>query len=57
MIKPAYEFNEGYDYIDEVMIEFVKAHLKALFEEIKHGDQEHQDWLENKIKEYSREIK
>lgn len=32
----------------------VKQALQELFEECKHGDQEHQDWLENKFKEYLR---
>lgn len=26
--------------------------LKNLFEQTKHGDQEHQDWLKNKLNEY-----
>jgi hypothetical protein len=29
-----------------------KAFLNKLFQSIKHGDQEHQDWLENKIDEF-----
>ena len=32
--------------------EILKQSLEELFEECKHGDQEHQDWLENKFKEY-----
>lgn len=30
----------------------VKLALEELLEECKHGDQEHQDWLENKFKNY-----
>lgn len=26
--------------------------LRELFQEIKHGDQDHQDWLENKIEQF-----
>lgn len=33
----------------------VKLALEELFEITKHGDQEHQDWLENKFKEYLEE--
>ena len=28
--------------------------LEQLFQEIKHGDQEHQDWLRNKMEKFSR---
>lgn len=31
---------------------FTKEYCLALFDKIKHGDQEHQDWLEKEIKEY-----
>lgn len=30
----------------------VKNLFSKLFQEVKHGDQEHQDWLENKIKDF-----
>lgn len=30
----------------------VKDFCKELFEDIKHGDQEHQDWLENRIETF-----
>ena len=29
-------------------------HLDALFERVKHGDQEHQDWLKNEFEEYKK---
>ncbi|HEX8586084.1 MAG TPA: hypothetical protein VF680_16945 [Allosphingosinicella sp.] len=32
--------------------EEVKEMFLELFQETKHGDQEHQDWLENKIKDF-----
>jgi len=32
-----------------------KSYLRELFQEIKHGDQEHQDWLENKIEDFIKE--
>lgn len=34
----------------------MKDIFEQLFQEIKHGDQEHQDWLENKIKEFSKNL-
>lgn len=30
--------------------------LEKLYEEIKHGDQEHQDWLRQKMEEYSDKV-
>ena len=42
--------------VDELMIEFAKLHVKialdTIFEQSKHGDQEHQDWLKNKFSDY-----
>ena len=31
--------------------------IKSLFPEIKHGDQEHQDWLENHLKQHFKNSK
>src|SRR5690242_4411382 len=31
----------------------MKEIFEKLYEEIKHGDQEHQDWLKNKFEEFS----
>lgn len=36
----------------DVPVEDVAVLLRELYEEIKHGDQEHQDWLRNKIEEF-----
>jgi len=33
----------------------IKLALEELFEECKHGDREHQDWLENKFNNYLRQ--
>lgn len=42
-----------------LIIDMVNDHIKdlfnKLFEEIKHGDQEHQDWLKNKINNFLKE--
>lgn len=35
---------------------FAKEILEELFQKIKHGDQEHQDWLENEMKKYLDEL-
>lgn len=32
--------------------EVIKLALEELYEECKHGDKEHQDWLKNKFKSY-----
>jgi len=45
------------EYAEEDLIEFAKLQIKELFEEIKHGDQEHQDWLWNKMNEFAKNIK
>ena len=34
----------------------LKTVLNQLFEECKHGDQEHQDWLKNKFEEFYNKI-
>lgn len=33
-----------------------KQLFEELFEEIKHGDQEHQDWLKNKMDEFIKRL-
>ena len=38
--------------LEKARIDAIKYHMRQLFQEIKHGDQEHQDWLENKIEDY-----
>lgn len=38
--------------LEKARIDSIKHHMRQLFQEIKHGDQEHQDWLENKIENY-----
>lgn len=60
-VKNKFPVNTNGEYVrrnlEESMIEFAKFQFKELFEEIKHGDQEHQDWLENKMNEFSENIK
>lgn len=48
---------ENRDHIEwvgdlDVPVTDVAVVLRELYEEIKHGDQEHQDWLRNKIEEF-----
>ena len=58
-IQTAKEFLDSStnEYAEEDLIEFAKLQIKELFEEIKHGDQEHQDWLWNKMNEFAKNIK
>lgn len=42
----------NYEKASELLNLFLKEKCYELFEEIKHGDQEHQDWLKNKIEEF-----
>lgn len=44
-------------FIEADLIAFVKLHIENFAEQIKHGDQEHQDWLLNAAKEYISKIK
>lgn len=36
---------------------FLKNHLDKLYEECKHGDEEHQKWLKDKFENYLKSIK
>lgn len=39
------------------LYDFLKTALEELFEITKHGDQEHQDWLENEFNNYLEKFK
>lgn len=34
----------------------LESSIRSLFDKIKHGDQEHQDWLQNEIKEHFKDV-
>jgi hypothetical protein len=42
---------------EEMMIEFAKLHIIKFADEIKHGDEEHQQWLINAAEDYAKKIK
>lgn len=62
-METAEEFEEKhfgkFGTYSEMMSEFAKYHVKlaleTIFEEAKHGDQEHQDWLKEKFNSYNLE--
>lgn len=60
MIITAEEFEEqnceNFDSYSSMMVAFAKLHvqeaLKQIYEESKHGDEEHQQWLKDKFNSY-----
>jgi len=52
-----YPMSVSGDWIIRAMIEFAKLKVKEaldqVYEESKHGDQEHQDWLRDKFNSYN----